>query len=70
MAAGLDVYDKEPHVPAPLLAMPNVVLLPHIGSGSEQTRAAMGQLLVDNLAAWFTTGRAITPVPECPVVQG
>ena len=70
LAAGLDVYDKEPHVPAPLLAMSNVVLLPHIGSGSEQTRAAMGQLLVDNLAAWFATGRAITPVPESPVVQG
>jgi len=70
LAAGLDVYDKEPHVPAALLAMPNVVLLPHIGSGSEQTRAAMGQLLVDNLAAWFTTGQAITPVPDGPTMQG
>lgn len=69
LAAGLDVYQREPQVPDILKAMPNVVLLPHIGSGSEHTRTAMGQLLVDNLAAWFTTGRALTPVPESLVVK-
>lgn len=62
--AGLDVYATEPDVPAALCALPNVVLLPHIGSGSEHTRRAMGQLVVDNLVSWFDTGRAITPVPE------
>jgi len=38
--------------------------LPHIGSASQITRQAMGQLMVDNLVAWFATGRALTPVPE------
>jgi lactate dehydrogenase-like 2-hydroxyacid dehydrogenase len=64
LGAGLDVYEDEPRVPEALLAMPNVVLLPHIGSASAHTRAAMGQLVVDNLASWFTTGRPISPVPE------
>lgn len=63
-AAGLDVFADEPHVPAALVARDNVVLLPHIGSASAVTRAAMGQLMVDNLVAWFATGRALTPVPE------
>ncbi len=62
--AGLDVFEHEPNVPDALLAMPNVVLLPHIGSASQATRAAMGRLVVDNLAAWFDHGRALTPVPE------
>jgi len=64
LAAGLDVYAHEPHVPPALLACDNAVLLPHIASGSEVTRRAMGQLMIDNLAAWFKTGRALTPVPE------
>ena len=64
LAAGLDVFEHEPHVHEALLAMPNVVLLPHIGSASEHTRRAMGQLVVDNLVSWFAEGRAITPVPE------
>jgi lactate dehydrogenase-like 2-hydroxyacid dehydrogenase len=42
------------------------VLLPHIGSASKRTRAAMGGLVVDNLRAWFETGRALTPVAETP----
>ncbi|MFD1033479.1 2-hydroxyacid dehydrogenase [Sphingomonas hankookensis] len=62
--AGLDVFENEPQVPDALLAMPNVVLLPHIGSASHATRAAMGRLVVDNLTAWFDDGRALTPVPE------
>jgi lactate dehydrogenase-like 2-hydroxyacid dehydrogenase len=43
-----------------------VVLLPHIGSGSQATRQAMGQLMIDNLSSWFATGKALTPVPETP----
>ena len=64
LTAGLDVYAHEPNVPEALIAMPNVVLLPHIGSGSERTRGAMGQLVVNNLIAWFAHGRPISPVPE------
>ncbi len=64
LAAGLDVYADEPNVPEALVAMEQVVLLPHLGSASERTRAAMGKLVVDNLASWFTTGRALTPVAE------
>ena len=66
MAAGLDVFENEPHVPAELLALPNVVLLPHVGSGSLHTREAMGQLVVDNLGSWFSGKGPITPVPETP----
>ncbi len=62
--AGLDVFEDEPHVPEALIAMPNVVLLPHIGSASVATRAAMGRLVVDNLVAWFDGRPALTPVPE------
>jgi lactate dehydrogenase-like 2-hydroxyacid dehydrogenase len=64
LAAGLDVFEHEPQVPGALLACDNVVLLPHIGSASAVTRQAMGQLMVDNLTAWFATGRALTPVAE------
>jgi lactate dehydrogenase-like 2-hydroxyacid dehydrogenase len=65
-AAGLDVFANEPHVPAELLALPNAVLLPHVGSASVHTRRAMGQLVVDNLRSWFEHGRPLTPVPETP----
>lgn len=64
LAAGLDVYADEPNVPEALVAMEQIVLLPHLGSASERTRAAMGKLVVDNLTSWFTTGRALTPVAE------
>lgn len=66
LAAGLDVYADEPNVPGSLRALPNTVLLPHIGSASQRTRDAMGQLVVDNLRAWFDDGQALTPVPETP----
>jgi lactate dehydrogenase-like 2-hydroxyacid dehydrogenase len=64
LAAGLDVYANEPDVSPALLEQPNVVLLPHIASGSEHTRTAMGRLVADNLVAWFENGRALTPVAE------
>jgi lactate dehydrogenase-like 2-hydroxyacid dehydrogenase len=64
LAAGLDVFDDEPRVPPELIDMPQVVLLPHVGSASAHTRAAMGQLVVDNLKSWFEHGVPITPVPE------
>lgn len=60
-AAGLDVYANEPHVPEPLLRMPQVVLLPHIGSGTVETRTAMGRLVIANLAAHFH-GQALLTV--------
>jgi lactate dehydrogenase-like 2-hydroxyacid dehydrogenase len=66
MAAGLDVFAREPQVPEELIAIPNAVLLPHVASASVHTRDAMGQLVVDNLVSWFTTGKPITPVPETP----
>ena len=62
--AGLDVFENEPHVPERLLALPRVTVLPHVGSASQATRNAMGQLVVDNLKSWFATGKALTPVPE------
>lgn len=65
-SAGLDVFDHEPNVPKALMALPNAVLLPHVGSGSVYTRNAMGQLLVDNLTNWFENGKPLTPVAETP----
>ena len=61
-AAGLDVFDNEPQVPAELLALDNVVLVPHNGSGTHPTRTAMGRLTLDNVAAWEAGKPAITPV--------
>jgi lactate dehydrogenase-like 2-hydroxyacid dehydrogenase len=66
LAAGLDVFAAEPQVPDELLAMDNVVLLPHVGSASEFTRAKMDQLLVDNIHAWAAGEPPLTPVPETP----
>ncbi|OEC99353.1 MULTISPECIES: 2-hydroxyacid dehydrogenase [Rhizobium] len=51
--AGLDVYEAEPHVPERLRKLENVVLLPHLGSASEETRTAMGMKVVDNITAFF-----------------
>lgn len=64
LGAGLDVYDDEPNVPDDLMSLANVVLLPHIGSASEHTRAAMGRMVADNLNAWFELGHPLSPVPE------
>jgi len=62
--AGLDVFEKEPHVPLALQQHPHVICTPHIGSATVQTRAAMGNLTVDNLMQYFSDGRVLTPVPE------
>lgn len=51
--AGLDVYAGEPHVPDALLALDNVVLLPHLGSATHETRVAMGMRAIENLEAFF-----------------
>lgn len=60
--AGLDVYENEPNVPAALLSLDTVVLLPHIGSGTHETRQAMGDLMLANLRSFFSEGRLLTPV--------
>lgn len=66
LAAGLDVFVDEPHVPEALFALENVVLLPHVGSATHFTRTAMGQLVVDNLLSWFDGKGPVTPVAETP----
>ena len=66
LSAGLDVYPDEPRVAAELMAMDQVVLLPHVGSASVYTRSAMGRLVVDNLIAWASGKAPLTPVPQTP----
>ncbi|MBN9421970.1 MAG: hydroxyacid dehydrogenase [Candidatus Accumulibacter sp. 66-26] len=61
--AGLDVFAHEPNVPDALLALDNVVLLPHVGSGTNETRQAMADRVFDNLHAFFSSGRLISPAP-------
>jgi len=63
-SAGLDVFADEPHVPAPLLAMENVVLLPHVGSATNETRKAMGDLCKANLDSWFAGKGTLTLIAE------
>jgi hypothetical protein len=65
-SAGLDVFAKEPQVPKELLEMDHIVLFPHLGSSTEVTRAAMDQLVVDNILAWAAGKPPLTPVPETP----
>jgi len=60
--AGLDVFADEPNVPKELLEMDNVVLSPHCASGTVETRGAMAQLVVDNLAAHFAGKPLLTAV--------
>ena len=59
--AGLDVFASEPRVPEALFAMDNVVLQPHVASATHPTRRAMGQLVVDNLVAFFAGKPLLTP---------
>ena len=60
--AGLDVFVDEPNVPEALRKMANVALAPHVGSATHETRAAMGNLMLDNLDAFFTGRDLPTPV--------
>jgi lactate dehydrogenase-like 2-hydroxyacid dehydrogenase len=60
--AGLDVFVDEPRVPEGFFALDNVVLQPHVGSATHTTRKAMGQLVIDNLAAHFAGKPLVTPV--------
>ena len=61
--AGLDVFEDEPRMSEAFWALENVVLTPHIGSGTHETRAAMSRLTLDNLVAHFAGRPALTPVP-------
>ena len=70
LSAGLDVFEDEPRVPAELIAIDHVVLLPHVGSASVHTREQMGQLVVDNLVSWFEGRGPLTPVAETPWRKG
>lgn len=62
--AGLDVYENEPHVPEPLMALDNVVLAPHIASATRETRQAMADRVFDNLHSYFAEGRPISAAPR------
>jgi hydroxypyruvate reductase len=63
LGAGLDVFEREPHVLPALLACENAVLTPHIGSATATTRKAMGDLVLANLRAYFAGEPLLTPVP-------
>ncbi len=60
--AGLDVFELEPQVPEALMTLDHVVLLPHIASGTHETRQAMAVLTMANLRSFFAEGRLLTPV--------
>lgn len=60
--AGLDVFEHEPEVPEELFGLDNVVLLPHVGSGTWETRKEMADLVLGNLDAYFLNKPLLTPV--------
>jgi len=62
--AGLDVFAHEPHVPEQLLSLANVVLTPHLGSGTRQAREAMTRIVVDNVLAYERGEQLPTPIPD------
>ena len=68
--AGLDVFEAEPEITEGLKTLDNVVLLPHVGSASVETRQKMGDLVCDNLDQWKADGTVKTPVPECVELNG
>jgi lactate dehydrogenase-like 2-hydroxyacid dehydrogenase len=63
--AGLDVFAQEPHVPAALWSLNNVVLTPHMASATTETRQAMADLAFANMQAGISGQPLRTPVPEC-----
>lgn len=60
--AGLDVYEHEPEVPAAMRELDNLVLLPHVGSASVETRQRMEDLVLENLHAFIAGGELLTPL--------
>ena len=68
--AGLDVFEAEPKIPDALKSMDNVVLTPHVGSATVETRIKMGDLVCDNLDRWLAEGRVVAAVPECAALNG
>lgn len=66
LAAGLDVFQSEPRLNPAFLELDNATLFPHVGSASQHTRDAMGQLVVDNLVVFVEGKPPKTPVPETP----
>ncbi len=66
LAAGLDVFEREPVVPQALIDLDNVVLLPHVGSATVYTRNEMAVLVFRNMEAFFAGKPPLTPVPETP----
>ena len=69
--AGLDVFDREPEVPAALLAMRQVVMTPHIGGDTHEAQSAMRDAVLANVEAFVAHGRVLTPVPGMPAaLQG
>jgi glyoxylate reductase len=69
LCAGLDVFEDEPHVPEPLLDLPNVVLLPHVGSATRATREAATAELVANIRAALEGRPLPNPVPGSATVS-
>jgi len=67
--AGLDVYYDEPRISPELRHLPNVVLTPHMASGTFETRRAMADLALANLAAYFSGTPIPALVPECQAPQ-
>jgi lactate dehydrogenase-like 2-hydroxyacid dehydrogenase len=67
---GLDVFLDEPTVPEALLTMDNVVVLPHVASGTVETRAAMEELTLRNLDSFLQSGKLVTPVPMPATASG
>jgi lactate dehydrogenase-like 2-hydroxyacid dehydrogenase len=63
-AAGLDVFASEPDIRPDLLALDNLVVLPHVAAATVEARAAVARMVVDNLVGWFAYAEALTPVPE------
>jgi len=61
-AAALDVFEREPQVPESLRQHENSFFMPHVGSASLETRMAMEELVLENLAVFFATGKVVTPV--------
>jgi len=63
--AGLDVFEREPDIAEALRSLPNVVLSPHMSASTHEAYRAMQDAVLENLDAFFATGMAVTPVPEC-----